>query len=792
MQKPDLWTRIKEARIVQVLVVYLGACWGILQVVDVLQGNLALPEWVSPVALILLLIGLVIILATAWVQSLPSTTARERAGEVPTDWEVAPREMLGSLAAGDLPHLTWGRSILGGVLALSLMFGLAGAAAILRGPIPALAPGVGPTEAGASAPAEGIAILPFDATGPDSELWREGMVDLLSRGLDGMGGYRTIDSRTVLARWDRMVPEGEKVELQEALKVAGATDARFAVVGSAVSLGGEVRLSAEIYDLGNRQKVGQAQVEGPPDDLLELVDQLAVEVSRALLAGEGGVEALENRIESLTTHSLPALRAYLEGAALYRRADFPRAADAFLEAIGYDSTFALAYFRLDASYGSMEVYGTEEARFAAEGVARFEDRLPPRARRIVEAGQILAQEDLSRIPYLVETTRRFPDDPEGWFWLGEMYFHLGGPALVPMKETLETWERALELDPGFAPTYIHLIQCYIALGDSAQARRYLGEYQKLAPEDSHQAVALELAYDLVFGTPQAKEDARRRIPEVSDHVALDIWSGLGHSRSSDEAREVLARERVRVGQTDFLESLIWAEVSQGRVADAYASLASDTHLPAPDRATLLYGLVALTGVAPTQPDLQPAVMLRPSSCESATTTDCLLAVGAYAVDRGDREGVAAALQSMTERGEEANAKDDSPTTSDPWVTSRAALEGYGLWRGGKPREAFELLKSIQGKAMEFRGFRETLVRLWLGDLAGEIGEVEASARYLESIRLTELRWYGDSHLVEAYAAANLPGKARKAGEDFLASWAGADPGLPQVAQVTEALARLSN
>ena len=83
MSKPDLWTRVREARIVQVLLVYLGASWGIVQVVDVLQGSLALPEWIAPVCVILLVIGLVIILATAWVQSHPLTGQREDSGAMP-------------------------------------------------------------------------------------------------------------------------------------------------------------------------------------------------------------------------------------------------------------------------------------------------------------------------------------------------------------------------------------------------------------------------------------------------------------------------------------------------------------------------------------------------------------------------------------------------------------------------------------------------------------------------------------------------------------------------------------
>jgi len=42
----------------QVLAVYIGASWVVLQVVDVLKNHMGLPGWVFPFAAILLLIGL--------------------------------------------------------------------------------------------------------------------------------------------------------------------------------------------------------------------------------------------------------------------------------------------------------------------------------------------------------------------------------------------------------------------------------------------------------------------------------------------------------------------------------------------------------------------------------------------------------------------------------------------------------------------------------------------------------------------------------------------------------------
>jgi protein-S-isoprenylcysteine O-methyltransferase Ste14 len=105
-QQPSLFERLKRSRIVQALLVYLAASYAVLQLVETLKELLALPDWIGPVTVILVGIGLLLITATAWVQSLDSTTKVEEAGEVPTDWEIDAADALASLKAGRLPHLT--------------------------------------------------------------------------------------------------------------------------------------------------------------------------------------------------------------------------------------------------------------------------------------------------------------------------------------------------------------------------------------------------------------------------------------------------------------------------------------------------------------------------------------------------------------------------------------------------------------------------------------------------------------------------------------------------------------
>ena len=122
----------------QVLSVYLVGSWGALQVVEGVTENAGLPDWVPPLALVLLVIGLPIVLATAVVQEGVSAGSDAAPGDrAPAHREEAPGP--GSPGAGDpnelladgdeapssmgVPHrlLTWRNAMAGGAAAFALL-----------------------------------------------------------------------------------------------------------------------------------------------------------------------------------------------------------------------------------------------------------------------------------------------------------------------------------------------------------------------------------------------------------------------------------------------------------------------------------------------------------------------------------------------------------------------------------------------------------------------------------------------------------------------------------------------
>jgi TolB-like protein len=506
MSGPSFIDRLKSSRLVQVLILYLGASWVVIEVAGELQAAFDLPDWLVPVAFVLLLVGLVVMLGTAWVQSNPATDAREAAGEVPDSWEVGIGDFVGALRGGRFPHLTWGRALVGGLVAISLLFGVAGAYVLFSGSSGPPASGTPPDNPAGTA----LAIVPFEVSGLDQDVYGEGMITLLGTTLDDVPGTRVVESRTVLARWDERASGNRRPDLSEILDVARRVSADRVLVGDAVAAGRGVRLVADLYDVATAGKLGTAQAEGPADSLTSLVDQLSVGMARLLIA-EGEPASEVQRLSSLTTTSLDALLAYVEGEHAYRRGAWEDAFGAYERAIDEDSTFALAHLRAAEIMGWEGGLGDRaDVRAHQAAAQRYRQRLPARERALLDARQAHTDSDVTAIEEAEAAVRRYPDDAELWNALGELLFHLGQKALRDPEDALEPLQRAVELAPGTGPYVVHVTDYKLERGDSAGAAEAIERERALFPDGYADR---DFQFELLYGSDEVGNAALRRLPE---------------------------------------------------------------------------------------------------------------------------------------------------------------------------------------------------------------------------------------------------------------------------------------
>jgi DNA-binding SARP family transcriptional activator len=306
-----------------------------------------------------------------------------------------------------------------------------------------------------------LAVAPFDVLGGGLELWREGLVDLLSRNLDGAGSLRTISPSVVIQRWNG------RADPATASVLARRTGAGLIVFGNLVAIGPDsVRLTATIWDGARGRTIGEAQLRGHTQHMGQLTDSLTV----SLLSELGRTrDVMAVRSASLQATSLPALKAFLEGEQLFRRGAWDSAQAAYRRALAHDSTLvpALRHLAWSIGWGSPADYALSQAYFLRAG--ELNHGLTRRESLLVTGDSLAAalsqpdnlpagsHQSLRRRMFAnsEEAVRLYPDDPEIWYYLGEDRYHFGWEERVSRAQALSAFERSIALDSSFTPAYEH-------------------------------------------------------------------------------------------------------------------------------------------------------------------------------------------------------------------------------------------------------------------------------------------------------------------------------------------------
>jgi len=368
-----------------------------------------------------------------------------------------------------------------------------------------------------------VAVAPFDVLDPKLELWHEGLVDVLSRNLDGAGPLRTVSPTVVVRRWNG------RADPTAAGDLGHRTGARLAVFGQLVATTADsVRLTATLFDVAAGRSVGEIELR----EASARMDRLADSATVALLRELGRTRPIGAvRLASLGSTSLPALKSFLRGEQFFRRTSWDSAAAYYQRAVALDSTFALALNRISTVLGWQRLGEDSLSRAYALRAGGFNHGLPPRESLLVAAESLEAvlfgyREDTVWMTHarrlfgtLDDAARRYPDDPEVWYALGDARFHFWLPQAT-RQQRLEAFDRSIALDSAFAPSYIHPIELAFALGDSAKGRRYLAAYLALNPTDV-EADGLRLAAKLLDPKQARSPEVRQLLDTVSAEVLFN-------------------------------------------------------------------------------------------------------------------------------------------------------------------------------------------------------------------------------------------------------------------------------
>ena len=655
-----------------------------------------------------------------------------------------------------------------------------------------------------------IATMPFTVRGAEDIAYLgEGMVNLLGTKLDGAGDLRSVDARALLGAIHRG-GDGE-LDPRGAAEVAGSFGAGLYVLGEIVGAGDRLRIDAALYRTDTAESMAEASAEGAAEDVFALVDEVAAGILGNL---DGDPGARVQRIAAVTTSSLPALKAYLDGERAFRAGEYGPAVEAFQGAVAEDSLFALAYYRLAAA-AEYSALRDDIAIEAMEKAIELGDRLPPRDRSFLDASLAFRRGDANEAEGLYRSyLGQYPDDVQAWFELGEILFHLTPLHGRSSIDSRAAFGRVLDLEPDNTAAMLHLIRL-----DALEER--IAELDSLA--DRYMAIAgggeraLEVRAIQAFAHDDAEREAEvveglRRAPDNTLKFAVLSVTGTTGGPKDWERLTRLMTESGRSAQIRG-QGHLWlgsVRLATGRWREAREELDHARGLAAPALETYYRSLFRILPFVSTS-DGEIEGLLEEAGALPATASEGEIDrtvdhqgaepfVRSYLLGLlGARLGRSDLVRSSVDELERMDGTTNAGTLGSDLAR---AVEGYDAWRRGETAQAIERFRSIRVNVAYPLTYGSEIYTLafprflWAVTLQ-ETGRGEEALGWLATLESSpyELGFRGLSHLrrAEIYEQAGDGERAIEHYRAFLALWTDADPEFqPMVEQARAALARLED
>lgn len=410
-----------------------------------------------------------------------------------------------------------------------------------------------------------------DLTAPDSARGDGGLGEVLATSLARLAEVEVIAN----SRLFELIEQGKdtlRSARTDAARRAGATEILEGELVPAV--GGQLRLDLRRIEIGRGTVRGGYSVSGA--DRLALIDSVT-----RLLAADLRVARPNQPLAELAPRSAVALRLYEEGLRAYYRSEPAVASRLFREALGEDSTFAMA-----AYYAYRMNNEAEIADPAIEALAlRLSARAPDRDRLIIQTSIRAARYDPTAPLFADTLATRFPRDPEALTRAAEASttHQLIGPRERDFLERAIAIDSAAGTNP-LAPCRVcnalATLSARLQFADSnAAVEVVIRRAMALRPFDPNPVLALAMNY---FRTGRYEAGASAlagldRLPTEAG-IAGPIFLGRLMTGRLDEADAEcmvhLAQEDPRVvGSYRWLCAIVWR--NQGRYQDAATLLLAD-------------------------------------------------------------------------------------------------------------------------------------------------------------------------------------------------------------------------
>ena len=420
MNPTKFFAELKRRNVYKVAIAYIVAGWALSQGIAQVFPVFDVPNWITRLVVLLIIIGLPIALVLAWTLEITPEGIRrtETADAMPERARKKKRVWIYIVVVGAL--LSIGLFFLGRYSAL-------------------------PTVSPARASNKSIAVLPFTdlSANHDQESFADGMAEEI------LNALAHIKDLKVVGRTSSFYYKGKNISLKQIGSELGVANV---LEGSVRKQGEQVRITSALTRTADGLQLWSKSYDGTLANIFDLQESFARDIAAELNVALA--DPAEARVVEKPTNSAQAYTLFIEAQALVSQRigdSLPRAIALLEEATRLDPNFARAWAKLAVALAVEPQYAGADWQTNWVAADKASHRAIDLDAKSAEAYAALGYIDFSRRRYLdmVEPAQRAvaidPNDITANFWLGNQLAATGRGT-----EAEAVNDRALNADPGNA------------------------------------------------------------------------------------------------------------------------------------------------------------------------------------------------------------------------------------------------------------------------------------------------------------------------------------------------------
>jgi TolB-like protein/Flp pilus assembly protein TadD len=520
MDPKDFFAELKRRNVYKVALAYVVAGWALSQGIAQVLPVFDIPNWIIRLIVLLIIIGLPIALALAWM------------------FEITPQGIKRTETADAM--LTSARQKQRAWIYVVVVGGLLSIGLFLLGRYTAQTPRENETATGAALLQKSIAVLPFEnlSGNPENAYFTQGIQEEIVTRLAKIADLKVI-SRTSTQHF-KSSPEN-LAQIAKQLGVANILE------GSVQRSGDQVRVNVQLIKAATDAHLWADTFDRELTDIFTVESEIATKIAETLQAKLTGSE--KTAIAKRPTANTDAYELYLKGRFFWNKrtgADLRKAIEYFNQALSKDPNYALAYAGLGDSYGLLPIFGVAspadsfpQAKAAAKKALELDDTLAEAHSSLALVLQFYDYDIEESLKEFERAIQLNPNYATAHHWYGEL---LG--ALGRFDEGIAELKRAQQLDPLSLIINADLGHAYTLARQYDKAIEQLRKVIEMDPRFYYAHWSLGKALQLKGRLNEGIAEYRKAVELSDDPFSLALL-GQAYARAGqqEEAQKILARLR---------------------------------------------------------------------------------------------------------------------------------------------------------------------------------------------------------------------------------------------------------